>query len=546
MSNTKVKPVPPSRAKSLEEHQRDGTFRMDRHRDLLEAVDGTVAQWQARSVRQGGKMLPAEHFEAWCRQYIKHTVGRWFGEPFTLEPWQRTLVAELLAVDKDGRRKTRQALVGLPRKNGKSSLLSALALYFASIEGEHAPDVIIAAGSRDQAAVVFDQARSFAASDPIIDLWFDQQRFVMKCPESDGLIRRIAADGKLQHGLNPSTVIVDELHSFSTPRQVELWAAMQTATGARELPFTCSITTAGYDKTTILGQLYKAAIELPQLEAREDGALLVARDDESGFLFWWYHVPEGTDIEDEDAWMRANPASWVTADVLRQQLESPSMDVNSFLRLHCNVWTVTRTAWLPTGCWDGMLDATATPEPGQTIYVGVDVGLVHDCTAVSIAWVRDNTVCVQSHVFSAVADVPAHEYYDTGRIDLEDVENYIRELAEKYHVAELVFDPRFFERSAQSLSGEGLTVAPLHQSSAAMSDAYQEFYASAREGRIRHDGDPVLSEHVAATAAKQTPRGWKISKIDQSKRIDACVATVMAHWRAWRSVAEGGDEGFLL
>jgi hypothetical protein len=138
----------------------------------------------------------------------------------------------------------------------------ALALYFASIEGEHAPDVIVAAGSRDQAAVVFDQARSFAGSDPIIDLWFDQQRFVMKCAESDGLIRRIAADGKLQHGLNPSTVIVDELHSFSTPRQVELWAAMQTATGARELPFTCSITTAGYDKTTILGQLLQSSDRL--------------------------------------------------------------------------------------------------------------------------------------------------------------------------------------------------------------------------------------------------------------------------------------------
>lgn len=543
---TTTKNAPPSNKKSLEQHLRDGTFVPSRHQHLLEAVDGTVAQWQARSVRQGGKMLPAEHFEVWCRQYIKHTVGRWFGEPFTLEPWQRTLVAELLAVDKDGRRKTRQALVGLPRKNGKSSLLSALALYFASIEGEHAPDVIVAAGSREQAAVVFDQARSFAASDPIIDLWFDQQRFVMKCAESDGLIRRIAADGKLQHGLNPSTVIVDELHSFSTPRQVELWAAMQTATGARELPFTCSITTAGYDKTTILGQLYKAAIDLPQLEAREDGSLLVARDDDSGFLFWWYNVAEGTDIEDEAAWMRANPASWVTADTLRQQLESPSMDENTFRRLHLNQWTVTRTAWLPTGCWDGMLDASAVPELGQTIYVGVDVGLVHDCTAVSIAWVRDNTVCVQSHVFSAVADVPAHEYYDTGRIDLEDVESYIRELADKYHIAELVFDPRFFERSAQSLSGEGMTVAPMHQSSAAMADAYQEFFQAAREGRIRHDGDPVLAEHVAATAAKQTPRGWKISKIDQSKRIDACVATVMAHWRAWRSVAEGGDEGFLL
>jgi hypothetical protein len=98
--STKTRPAPPTNAKSLEQHLRDGTFVPSRHQHLLEAVDGTVAQWQARSVRQGGSMVPAQHFEAWCRKYIKHTVGRWFGEPFTLEPWQRTLVAELLAVDK--------------------------------------------------------------------------------------------------------------------------------------------------------------------------------------------------------------------------------------------------------------------------------------------------------------------------------------------------------------------------------------------------------------------------------------------------------------
>ena len=79
-----------------------------------------------------------------------------------------------------------------------------------------------------------------------------------------------------------------------------------------------------------------------------------------------------------------------------------------------------------------------------------------------------------------------------------------------------------------------------------MADAYQEWYASAQERRIIHDGDPVLAAHVEATAAKKTDRGWKVQKASQHARIDACVASVMAHWRAWRSVSEQSDQGFVL
>lgn len=534
------------KAKSLEQHLREGTFRRHEHQHLLEKAGVTVQQWRDKSSRQGGPLDPPEHFAQFSERFIKHTIGRWHGQPFVLEDWQRDLVDDLLAVDDKGRRKVRQALIGLPRKNGKSSLLSALSLWAASVEGENAPDVIVAAGSREQAAVVFDQARGFAESDPILDTWFDAQRFVIKCPDSDGVIRRIAADGKLQHGLNPSTIVADELHSWMTPRQEELWAAMTTATGAREEPLTVAITTAGYDRDTVLGRLYKNAIELDTLEERNDGSLLVARDDDSGFLFYWYTAGPDVDIEDEEAWMRANPASWITSETLRQQLESPSIDENTFRRLHLNQWTTTRTAWLPAGLWDEMADPELRPAPGQAVYLGVDVGLVHDSTAVSMAWVTENRVAIKAHVWSAVHDVPAHEYADDGRVDLAAVEEYIRTLAATYDVRELVFDPRFFERSAQTLSAEGLTVAPLHQSSAAMADAYQEWFASASERRIVHDGDPVLTAHVEATAAKKTDRGWKVSKIDQTKRIDACVASVMAHWRAWRSVSAHEPEGFLL
>jgi phage terminase large subunit-like protein len=535
------------KAKTLDEHLRDGTFRRSDHRHLLEEQGATVESWRAKSSRQGGKLDPADHFSEWTETFVRHTVGRWFGEPFVLEPWQKDLVGELLAVDDKGRRKVRSALIGLPRKNGKSSTLGALGAWAASVEGEQSPDVIFAAGSREQAAVVFDQARAFIESSPILDLWFDAQRFVIKCPDSNGVIRRIAADGRLQHGLNPSFICADELHAFTTPRQEELWAALQTATGAREEPLSVAITTAGYDRQTVLGRLYQQAIELPGLEERNDGSLLVARDDDSGFLFYWYTVPEDADIEDEAAWDRANPASWITPEVLRRQLESPSVSENDFRRLHLNQWTKTRSAWLAPGLWEEMEDPEFRFPPGSPVYLGIDVGLVHDTTAVSIAApLEGGRVGVKTHVWSAVPDVAAHEYAETGRVDLGEVEEYVRSLAETYDVRELVFDPRFFERSAQTLGREGIPCAPLYQSSAAYADALQEFYIAAQERRIVHDGDQVLADHIEATAAKMSPRGWKVSKMDQSKRIDAAVASVMAHWRAWRSLAETNEEGFVL
>ena len=79
-----------------------------------------------------------------------------------------------------------------------------------------------------------------------------------------------------------------------------------------------------------------------------------------------------------------------------------------------------------------------------------------------------------------------------------------------------------------------------------MQSGYSEFYAGAMERRIVHDGDPVLASHVEATAARRTERGWKIQKLETDRRIDGLVASVMAHWRAWRSVAETDPEGFVL
>jgi phage terminase large subunit-like protein len=165
----------------------------------------------------------------------------------------------------------------------------------------------------------------------------------------------------------------------------------------------------------------------------------------------------------------------------------------------------------------------------------VDVGLVHDSTAVVVAWPNpaSGRVVLEARVFASDPRAVAHERVDRARM-LSRVEEWTQGLAGRLDVVEVVYDPRFFERSAEILSDAGLTLVEVPQGGSAMADAYQAFYAAAVEGRVAHDGDPVLADHVTSTAAEKTERGWRVRKVRHSKRIDACVAAVMAHYRAAR------------
>jgi phage terminase large subunit-like protein len=163
---------------------------------------------------------------------------------------------------------------------------------------------------------------------------------------------------------------------------------------------------------------------------------------------------------------------------------------------------------------------------GAKVAVGVDVGLVHDSTAVVVAWRRDEDDRL------LLGECRVWDPRDGAKVRLEDVEAHLRQLADRFEVQGVLYDPRFFERSAETLSDDGLTMVTMQQNSSDMGDAYQAFYAAVGEGRIRHVGDPVLTSHVLATAAEKTDRGWKVRKLRQSQRIDACVASVMACWGA--------------
>jgi phage terminase large subunit-like protein len=465
--------------------------------------------------------------------YLQHPKGPLIGTPFKLAAWQQRFLREFYRRDRKGRRIYRLGVLGVPRGNGKTPLAAGLGLY-ELVNRADAPEVYFAAASKEQAGIGLEFARSFVEQGPLAD-WVTVKS-VLSCPSRRATMQVISADGRLQHGRAPAAAIVDELWALETAREQQTYIALDSALHKREDAYLLAITTAGYDKQSLLGRIYEAALDW-ELEVSEDGCLTIARDEEQGQLLWWYGAPEQADLEDERIWRAVNPAAWIRLRDLRRQLHDPALAELEFRRLHLNQWTSAREAWLPAGTWASLRCEAKIPA-GAEVYLGVDIGIHHDMSAV--AWAHklaDGRILLGCKTWSVDGknDAAAHELVAGGTMRLELVEQFIRELGRRYRVREIAYDPTYFARSAQLLEDDGFTTIEFLPAGNPMLEAYQAFFQGCNEGTVAHDGDPVLAAHVAAAAAKKTERGWKLYKLKASQPFDACVASVLAYTRARRA-----------
>jgi len=461
-----------------------------------------------------------ERVEKFVQTHIRQTKGRWAGERLEFEPWQREIVDELYLVDEEGRNVYREALIGVPRKNGKSTLMSAIALYGLMAQGEHGAEVYVAAASKDQARIVFDQAREFVETSPELRRWLRPQRSQILCPSTNGVFRVLSSDAPLQHGLNPSLVVIDELHAHKDP---ELYYALTTGQLARLDPLVVSITTAGFDRESICWQVYEHGrkVEKTGLEGMR----------KARFYSKWYMADADKPVDDESEWMAANPASWITLEDLR--IERARLPEYIFRRLHLNQWTDAEDAWVSPGDWD---KCAATPErplifdPKLDTWMGVDIGLKRDASAFVWCQWQDDIL----HVHHSIRTPTEH-------MALSATENRaeLLELAATLpSLREVPYDPWAFRESAEMLEELGLPMVEYDQSSANMAPASERIYELIKERRLVHDGDEVFRAHVLGAVVGHTDRGWRISKRKSRDRIDGAVAMTIAADRAVASRIE--------
>ena len=159
----------------------------------------------------GAALVATVPVAAFFEEQLRHVKGPAAGSAFRLEPWQQSFADEFVRLDGEGQRIFKRALLGVARGNGKSPMAAGFALreLFAA---DDSPDVFLAAASRDQARIVFEYARGFVETGPLASL-LQVGRNEIRNPANGGVLRTISADGYVQHGLNPSGVVIDELHA---------------------------------------------------------------------------------------------------------------------------------------------------------------------------------------------------------------------------------------------------------------------------------------------------------------------------------------------
>jgi len=283
---------------------------------------------------------------------LTHTKGPFAQQPFNLRPWQVKIVRELFKTRKDGLRQYRTCLLLLPRKNGKSEIAAAVALYGLLGDDEIGSEVYSAAADKDQAALVFHVAAQMVRNDPELEAQCEivdsQKRIVHR--RSGGFYRAISAEAYSKHGFNCSFLVYDELHA--APNR-ELWDVLTTSQGARKAPLTLAISTAGYDRHSILWELYSHAKRV-----RENPSL------DPTFLPIIYEMPVDADWTDEHEWRKCNPALGDFRSLEEMQIacarakEIPAQE-NTFRRLYGCQWTEQASRWIQMPAWDACNVVTA-------------------------------------------------------------------------------------------------------------------------------------------------------------------------------------------
>jgi phage terminase large subunit-like protein len=503
---------------------------LEREYEKLVAADSRPKASAGRSRRLNktgeGSALPVARF---FPAMFSHVKGPAAGQAFRLEPWQRRFVEEFSRVHGEGERIYKRGMLGVARGNGKSPLASGLALRELVARSDE-PDVILAAAARDQARVVFEYARGYVESGPLADV-LQVGRHEIRNPLNGGVLRTVSADGFVAHGLNPSAMIIDELHAWNSAKQSELFDALDTAVHKRPGAFWLVITTAGHENLSLLGRLYGNM--LASLELDEKPGLVVGRDEWTGVLMHWYGAAEDADVDDRKLWRAVNPASFVTIDALRKQRNSPSMSRATFARLHLNAWVAPDIErWIPTDTWE-RLSATVEIPDESSVFVGADGSRAYDTTA--IAWAvkaPDGRIDVDCRVFSVREDVPHHVFHGGGTIDFADIEGFLLELASRFDVREVRFDPRVLERSMEVMATRlpSSSVAPVEPYSNVHRQALAALERAVLEGTLRHPGDPAISQQLLAAACDRFENGdvRRLRKIDRTRPIDAAVALALA------------------
>jgi Terminase large subunit, endonuclease domain len=423
------------------------------------------------------------------------------GTFFVLTDAQRLFLRHALKI-KSGRLAYPEIVFSAPKKSGKTGFAAMTMLYVVrGLGGPFAEGICCANDAEQSTGRVFQACARIVQASPMLrdDAIVLADKITFR--STGASIIAIASDAAGAAGANPSCVSFDELWGYTSERSRRLWDEL-VPPPTRKISCRLTTTYAGFEGESLL---------LADLHARGLSGTEIEPD------LW---VQPGMAM----FWTNRFTAPWQTEEwreQMRQQLRP-----NAYLLLIESRWVTTESNFVEMDWWDSCVDPNARPlmaDKSMAAWIGVDASVKHDSTAiVVVTWdARVNKPRLISHrKFQPTAAQP---------INFEaTVEATLREYAQRFSVRAIVYDPYQMAATAQRLRAFGLPMREYPQTEANITQFSSTLFERIKAGELITYPDDAIRLAVSRAIAKETARGWKITKEKASHKIDVVVALAMA------------------
>ncbi|MDW3867080.1 terminase large subunit [Staphylococcus saprophyticus] len=484
---------------------------------------------------------PIKFIESFC----KHSKGELAGKPLVLDLFQRAYISALFGfVDKDtGYRRYTESFFFVGRKNGKSTMLAAIALYMLMADGESGAEVYSVASKRDQANILFDQAHEMIKQSPDLNKNIRKRKSDLYFPHNFSKMQSLGKNSNSLDGLNAHLVVIDELHSI---QDRNLYEVMKQSQSARTQPLLIMITTAGTHRGTIFDDLYEYACNVVDGNFEDDN-----------FLPIMYELDHKAEYKLPDAWQKANPALGVSKKVedLERKVaraKNSMNDLTGILTKDFNIREVTNSAWLSFE--DILNEDTFDIKDFAGTYAigGADLSITTDLSCATLLFVDPETEIRYVHQMYWLPQdnlqkrvdedkIPYDKWYEQGYLRLcsgntivySDITDWFLEMLNEYDITPLwiYYDNYSARYWVDEMEGYGFKMIRTQQGARTLSLPMQNMGADLQKNKINYNNHPILKWCLTNTGVETDRNGNIVPIKNQSpkRRIDGTASMLDAY-----------------
>lgn len=489
-------------------------------------------------------VLPIEFIERFCR----HSKGKWAGQPVVLELWQKAFISALFGfVDKDtGIRKYKKGALFVARKNGKSTIDSGLGDFMLTKDGEGGAEVYSIATKKDQAKVVWEEAKRMVKKSPALNKRIRCLVGGMYYDATESFFKALASDSNSLDGLNAHFVIADEVHAWKDKNLLDV---MYDSMSAREQPMLLETSTMGTIRESVFDSEYEYFTDI--IDGYEGKSQTV---DET-VLPVIYELDNPNEWQDERKWYKANPGLGTIKNIkdLRDKVNRAKNNPSELVNLLCKDFNIRQNEqdkWITFDIANN--EETYNIEDLFDNYAvgGVDLSSTTDLTCATLLIVKGGKKYVIQQYFIAsdrlefkIKDdkIPYDKWEQRGlvtvcegaKVDYSKVTEWFLKMKDEYEIVPILvgYDPWNSNYWVDEMITNKFKMLEVRQGAKTMSNPMKQLEADLIEKNVNYNNNPILKWCLCNTAVKvddnENIRPVKGQK--QRARIDGTVSLIIAY-----------------